>query len=61
MGLYDISGRMVRVSLDETLDAGPHVVRWGGLDVGGQAVAAGVYFYKLDAGDFSATRSLVLF
>jgi hypothetical protein len=28
-------------------------------DDGGQEVAAGVYFYRLDAGEFSATRRLV--
>jgi hypothetical protein len=59
MTLYDASGRLVRVVLNEVLDGGQHVVRWDGRDVRGEGVGAGVYFYKLDAGKFNATRSLV--
>jgi hypothetical protein len=31
-----------------------------GRDDGGQSVAAGVYFYRLDAREFSATKRMML-
>jgi len=34
-------------------------VRWNGRNEQGISVAAGIYFYRLVAGDFSATRRLL--
>jgi hypothetical protein len=34
-------------------------VRWDGRDSDGRAVAAGVYFYRFDAGDFRETQRVV--
>ena len=33
---------------------------WDGRNSGGEAVASGVYFYTLSAGDFSATRKMLI-
>ena len=57
--LFDVSGRLVRVLLNETRDAGRQEAPWDGRDARGEAVGAGVYFYRLEAGEFQATRSLV--
>jgi hypothetical protein len=57
--VFDAAGRRVRLLLDETIAPGSHRVAWDGRNDGGQEVAAGVYFYRLDAGEFSATRRLV--
>ena len=59
LSLFDAAGRLVRLLLDETIASGSHRVAWDGRNDGGQEVAAGVYFYRLDAGEFSATRRLV--
>ncbi|GAB4371768.1 MAG: hypothetical protein Kow0042_14690 [Calditrichia bacterium] len=40
--------------------AGRHQVVWDGTDSGGQAVASGVYAYRLTAGNKVATRKLLL-
>ena len=37
-----------------------HVVSWNGMDGSGRRVPSGVYFYRLAAPDFVATRKLVL-
>jgi len=60
--VYDVSGRLVRTLVDEfkTPVAEGLSVEWDGRDGNGNTVASGVYFYKLVANDFSATRKMVL-
>ncbi|MFO7654335.1 MAG: S8 family serine peptidase [Candidatus Krumholzibacteriia bacterium] len=45
--IYDVAGRAVRRLLAEELGAAVHQVQWNGRDDRGQAVAAGVYFYRV--------------
>ena len=33
---------------------------WNGKNGAGESVASGVYFYKLTAGDYSATRKMLI-
>ncbi|MDD4858323.1 MAG: T9SS type A sorting domain-containing protein, partial [Candidatus Krumholzibacteria bacterium] len=58
--IYNISGRLVRVLVDSTEPMGAHEAVWNGKDNTGRSVASGIYFYRLDAGAFSATRKMVL-
>lgn len=60
LAVYDVTGRLVRVLLDEMIEAGPHDVTWDGRNRDGSAVASGVYFYRLEAGEFAETRKMVL-
>ena len=63
--IYDLSGRIVR-----TLDIGHRIasayenrskaVYWDGRNGLGEGVASGVYFYTLTAGDYSATRKMLI-
>jgi hypothetical protein len=53
--LFDVKGRLVRTLVDEPVAAGYHRVM---LD--GQGLASGVYYFRMTAGDFDKTRSLVL-
>ena len=63
--IYDGNGRVVR-----TLDVGHQVaavyesrseaVYWDGRNEVGEPVASGVYFYHLSAGDYSATRKMLI-
>ena len=63
--IYNDSGQVVR-----TLDIGHQVASiyesrskaayWDGRNDLGESVASGVYFYTLTAGDFSATRKMVI-
>ena len=58
--VYDVAGRLVTTLVDATEKAGYRRAVWDGKDSGGRAVAAGTYFYRLNAGTFSATRKLLL-
>jgi len=59
--IFDVSGRLVDTLVDgEVLAAARHDIVWRGCDSVGRTVAAGVYFYRLEAGDFSDTRRMTL-
>jgi len=59
--IYDIAGKLVKTLVHaETVGAGRHEVVWDGRDETGRASPAGVYFYQLDAGDYSRTRRMTL-
>jgi choice-of-anchor B domain-containing protein len=60
LSIYDVNGARVRTLLDGELPAGTHSVAWNGTDSRGEAVASGVYYYRLDAGGQSATKQMVL-
>ena len=58
--IYNVKGQLVNALTDEYLEAGRHTVGWDGTNESGNAVASGVYFYKLTAGGFSATEKMVM-
>lgn len=59
--IYDVAGKLVRtLAADEAVSAGRHEVAWQGRDQAGRLVAAGIYFYRLEAGKYSATRRMTL-
>ncbi len=61
LAIYDTSGRLVRVLVDGARqEAGVHTASWDGRDALGKDLASGVYYYRVNAGSFSATRSAVL-
>lgn len=57
--IYDVSGRLMRVLVDGPREPGHYSVSWDGKDEAGRAVATGVYLYRLEGGDFRATRKMV--
>ncbi len=59
--VYDVSGRMVRTLLEgRVLAAGSHEQSWDGRNSSGQLSAAGVYLYRIEAGDYRETRRMTL-
>jgi subtilisin family serine protease len=58
--IYDSAGRLVRVLIDEPRNAGRHSAIWDGKDAGGRLAASGVYYCRITAGSFSATRKMIL-
>jgi hypothetical protein len=60
LAIYDAEGRTVRTLLDGTVPAGITSVEWDGRDDSGAIVTSGVYFYRLTAGKFTASRKMLL-
>jgi len=53
--IYNILGQEVTTLVDKAMNAGNHVVQWDASEN-----ATGVYFYKIEAGDFTETRKMML-
>jgi hypothetical protein len=58
--IYNINGQLVRVLLNEPLEAGDHRLSWNGQDEGNQAVASGIYFCRLEHGGEVLTTKMML-
>lgn len=58
--IFDVSGQLVRVVLDQQMDRGTHTVQWNGTNDGGQQVASGIYFYELKTDQGFADRKSML-
>jgi len=54
LDVFDVLGHKAAILVDESLQAGDHSVVWHAGDVG-----SGVYFYRLQAGDATATRRML--
>ena len=54
--VYDLLGRRVRTLVDGMQPAGRHYVRWDGRNAGGQPVASGAYFYRIEVGGAVSSR-----
>jgi len=55
LAVYNTVGKEVAVLLDEDMNAGSHTVEWQPAQV-----SSGVYFYRLTAGEFTATKKMIL-
>ncbi|MFC2075456.1 T9SS type A sorting domain-containing protein [candidate division KSB1 bacterium] len=60
LDIYNISGQMVRRLVDQRTAAGFHKVRWDGKDMYGKQVTSGIYFYRVKAGSYSATKKMTV-
>lgn len=58
--VVDLAGRRVARVTDETRAAGAHSVTWDGRDSGGNRVAAGTYWVRVQGGGEIATRKLTV-
>ncbi len=55
LSLFDVDGRLVKVLVNGVKEAGAHTVR-----LNGGALTSGVYFYRLQAGNYSAVKRMVI-
>ena len=60
LGVFNILGQRVATLVDGEQPAGFHTASWDATDASGEAVAAGVYLYRLSGEGVQATRSMLL-
>lgn len=60
LSIYDLTGNLVAVLLDQAVSQGEHRQAWNGLNRAGQPVSSGVYFVQFQGASTSFTRKLAL-
>jgi len=60
LDIYDLMGRNINMVINQNQSAGRHFVTWNANDYLGNQVSAGVYLYRLQAGNKIFTRKMIL-
>ncbi|UCE18574.1 MAG: T9SS type A sorting domain-containing protein [Gemmatimonadota bacterium] len=60
LAIYNVLGQEVAVLVNSVLAPGYYTVTWNGRDRSGREVVSGVYFYRLETGNYASTRRMVL-
>ena len=58
--IFNSVGQVVGSIVDQDLSAGAYTATWDAIDASGNQLSSGVYFYRMEAGEFTATRSMTL-
>lgn len=58
--IFNVLGQHVTTLVDEFQEPGSKSVIWDGRDNSGYTVSSGIYFYRMDAGEFSLTRKMMM-
>jgi len=58
--VFNIKGQKVKTLVNDFYNAGQHQVTWDGIDINGNRVSSGIYFYRLSTEGFVETRRMVL-
>ncbi len=58
--IYDLLGNVINNLVNTNQSSGYRSVQWNATNNQGQPVAAGVYFYSIEAGEFRQTKKMIL-
>ncbi|MFC1555646.1 FlgD immunoglobulin-like domain containing protein [candidate division KSB1 bacterium] len=58
--IYNIFGQEVKTLINETKPAGYHQAIWDGTNNSGVKISSGIYFYRIQAGEYTAARKMIL-
>jgi flagellar hook assembly protein FlgD len=58
--VYDVSGRLVRILIDDIRDAGSYEVAWDGTNDEGRSIASGIYFCRMETTGYERSLKMVL-
>jgi hypothetical protein len=60
IAVFDITGRLVKVLIDNVLPAGEYLTVWDGTDQNGFKVSSGIYIYRMYADEFVTSKKMML-
>ena len=60
LSVYNMLGQKVTTLVNDVQAAGQHQAEWDGTNRSGNRVASGIYFYRLEAGEQSVVKKMVL-
>ncbi|MCP4570381.1 MAG: T9SS type A sorting domain-containing protein [FCB group bacterium] len=60
LAVYNVLGQVVATLIDEDRQPGDYTAIWNGRDTEGRAAASGIYFYRVQAGEFTKTNKMLL-
>jgi hypothetical protein len=58
--IFNVLGQKVKTLVNEQMNPGVYLLDWNGTDDDDNQVSSGVYFYRMQAGDFSEMKKMVL-
>ncbi len=58
--IYDLLGNVIRNLVNADQSSGYKSVQWNAIDNQGRPVSAGVYIYRIEAGDFRQNKKMIL-
>lgn len=60
VAIFNINGQEVKRLIDDRKDAGYYEIRWTGQNNAGLQVSSGVYYYRIQTDNFTATKKMLL-
>ena len=60
LAVYNVLGQRVRILVNRELIPGEYSEQWDATDDRGLAVSSGIYFYRIQLGDFAKTKRMML-
>jgi len=60
LSIYDITGKLVKTLMNETMNPGVYTISWNGNDNDGRKVGQGVYFYILKTTDEEMQKKMLM-
>ena len=58
--IYDLQGRLIKTLINAAHEPGQHQVQWDGSNNDDHVAASGLYFYRLQAGNFVETKRMLM-
>ena len=58
--IYDILGKEVKTLINQTQNGGYKSILWDGTNDHGHSMSTGIYLYRIQAGNFTRTKKMVL-
>jgi predicted outer membrane repeat protein len=60
VSVYNLMGQRVADLADRVYPAGSHMITWDGTMSGGKRASAGVYFYRIETGEYTEAKKMLL-